>query len=299
MRQEERAALEPIVAHGSRMSWAGIFRPGDEFPRSRKSQLAVLTAESGPPLTRYFGKWSGTYRRFTTNLSSAKLVVKALEPGRRPGDGIRCVLHWVDRRDMVRSDNGGVCVGDGWPVELWKAFVSELDNLPDGTVAEKLRSFSESNFQEGNAMVAEWRRRLRAGRVIPPERGRPVFGESWLPIPARLDAENGTTGCIVSWAPSARVYRSMSEAIASSEAVHKPDLVNQARYYLECNLAKLHGVKFGKDDYVEDEVYERTAEVLKVGKSLMKLERERIAKLGPLSRFDVRNVPGADARGYA
>jgi hypothetical protein len=293
MRQVEKTALEPIIAHGSRMSWAGIFRPGDEFPLPRRSQLAAMTAESGPPLRRYLGKWSRAYRRFTTNLSSAKLVVRALEPGRRPDDGIQCVIHWVDRRDMVRSDKGGVCLGDGWPVELWKAFVSELDNLPDGTVAEKLRSFSESNTQEGNAMVVEWRERLKAGSVIPPEGGRPVFGESWLPTPARLDTDDGMTDCIVSWAPSARAYRSMSEAIASSDAIQKPDLVSQARYYLECTLAKLHGVKFGKDDYIEDEAYERTAEVLEVGRSLRKLEWERIAKLGPLSGFDFeRNAPG-------
>ena len=250
----------------------------------------MLTAESGPSLTRYFGKWSGAYRRFTTNLSSAKLVVKALEPGRRPGDGIQCVLHWVDRRDMVSSDKGGVCVGDGWPVELWKVFISELDNLPEGTVAEKLRSFSESDVQEGNAMVVEWRGRLKAGTVTLPEGGRPAFGESWLPTPARLRTANGTTDCIVSWAPSARVYRSLSEAIASSEA--KPDLVSQARYYLECTLAKLHGVRFGNEDYIEDEAYERTPEILEVGRSMRKLERERIAKLGPLSRFDFRrNAP--------
>jgi hypothetical protein len=272
------------------MSWAGIFRLGDEFPRSVKSQLAVLTPESGPPLVRYFGKWSGAYRRFTTNLSSSKLVVKALEPGTRPGDGIQCVLHWVDRRDMVRSDQGGVCLGDGWPVKLWKAFVSELDNLPGGTVAEKLRSFSESNTQEGNAMVAEWRERLKAGSVSPPERGRTVFGESWLPTPARLDTGSDTTDCIVSWAPSARFYRSMSEAIASSE--EKPDPVSQARYYLECTFAKLHGVRFGNKDYIEDEAYERTAEVLEVGRSMRKLERERIAKLGTLSRFDFRGGGG-------
>jgi hypothetical protein len=78
----------------------------------------------------------------------------------------------------------------------------------------------------------------------------------------------------------------MSEAIASSEATQRPDLVNQAKYYLECTLAKLHGVKFGKDDYIEDEAYERTTEVLEVGKSFRKLERERIAKFGPLDRFD-------------
>src|SRR5579863_3661429 len=98
------------------MSWAGILRPGDEFPSAARSQLAVLTAESGPPLRRHFGRWSGTYRRFTTNLTSAKIVVKALQSGQRPSSGILCVLHWVDRRNMVCSDKGGVCYGDGWPV---------------------------------------------------------------------------------------------------------------------------------------------------------------------------------------
>jgi hypothetical protein len=73
----EQPSLEPMIAHGSRMSGAGILRPGDEFTPAGKSQLAVMTEESGPPLKRYFGKWNITYRRFTTNLTSANSEVEA------------------------------------------------------------------------------------------------------------------------------------------------------------------------------------------------------------------------------
>ncbi|MDH2900800.1 MAG: hypothetical protein PXY39_07485 [archaeon] len=47
MKQEDDATkLEPIIAHGSRMSWAGILRPGNEFAPAKKSQLAVITGDS-------------------------------------------------------------------------------------------------------------------------------------------------------------------------------------------------------------------------------------------------------------
>ncbi len=186
-----------MIAHGSRMSWTGILRPGDEFARARKSKLAVLKTKSGPPLRRYFGKWASAYRRFTTNLTSPKIVVKTLELGEHPSDGITCVLHWVDRRDMLRSDKGGVCFGDGWPVKLWEAFISQLDRLPNGTVGEMLRSFSESTLLDSNEPVSEWRSRLREGRMLLEEE-KSVLGESWLPAPAMLVSEIGTSECIVS-----------------------------------------------------------------------------------------------------
>jgi hypothetical protein len=296
-KREEKTPLEPIVAHGSRMSWTGILRPDDEFPSAARSQLAVLTAESGPPLRRHFGRWSGTYRRFTTNLTSAKIVVKALQSGQRPSGGILCVLHWVDRRNMVRSDKGGVCYGDGWPVKLWDAFVSESGNLPPGTIAEKLRSFAESHLREKQGIVAEWRARLEEGVLVPPEErraGYAMIGENLLPTPATLVTDDGTGECVVSWAPWANAYRSLSEALASSEAREKkPDRASQAKYYLECTLAGLHGVKFRQDDYIEDEAYERTPEFLEVGPSFKKLERELIAKFGTLDRFGLREDTSA------
>jgi hypothetical protein len=280
--------LEPIVAHGSRMSWAGILRRGDEFPSAKMSQLAVLTAESGTPLRRYFGRWSGAYRRFTTNLTSTNFLVKTLRPGQRPRNGILCVVHWVDRSDMIRIGKGGVCYGDGWPVELWSAFVSELSSLPPGTVAEKLGSFADSRTQERNRLVTEWRARLKEGRVLPPGEGerRALTGERLLPVPVKLVTPDGPGVCIVSWAPRGRVYLSLSEALASPEARRrKPDPRNQAKYYLECTLARLHGVRFGKDDLIEDREYEKTSEVLGFRTAFKKLEARRIAKLGLLDRF--------------
>ena len=294
-RQDGKEALEPIVAHGSRMTWAGILRPGDEFPPARRSQLAVLTAESGPPLRRYFGRWSAEHRRFTTNLTSAKIIVRSLRPGQTPEGGIQCILHWVNRKDMVRSDKGGVCHRDGWPVKLWDAFVSELDNLPDGTVAERLRGFLESRLRERTGLVAEWRARVKDGGVIPAgeREGHAIIGESLLPTPARLVTDEGETECIVSWAARGRFYRSLSEALASPGAARQePDLASQAKYYLECTLARLHGVRFGRDDFMLDEGYERTHDFLHVENSFKKLEQERIAALGKLDRFDPQqNAP--------
>jgi len=74
------SSLEPMVAHGSRMSWAGILRPGNEFAPAVRSQLAIMTSESGPPLKRYFGKWNAAFSRFSTNLTSAKIIVKFCSP---------------------------------------------------------------------------------------------------------------------------------------------------------------------------------------------------------------------------
>lgn len=137
----------------------------------------VLKTKSGPPLRRYFGKWAGAYRRFTTNLTSPKIVVKTMEPGECLSDGITCVLHSVDRRDMLRSDKGGVCFGDGWPVKLWEAFISQHDRLPNGTVGEKLRSFSESTLLDSNDLVSEWRSRIREGGILLAEERSEVWRE--------------------------------------------------------------------------------------------------------------------------
>ncbi|HZW56734.1 MAG TPA: hypothetical protein VFF30_10645 [Nitrososphaerales archaeon] len=115
-------------------------RPVNEFALAAKSQLAVITEESGPAVKRYFGKWNSAFNRFTTNLTSVKIKVTTLEPDERRSDnGVMCILHWVDRKDMVRSDKGSVCYGDGWPTELWDTFTSQLSSLPKGSIAEKLK----------------------------------------------------------------------------------------------------------------------------------------------------------------
>ena len=274
--------LEPMIAHGSRMSWAGIMRSGNEFPRAKKSELVVLRSE-GSTLKRYFGKWDYSFKRFATNLTSAKITVGVTgEEG-----GIQCILHWVDRKDMIRSDKGSVCQGDGWPSKLWDAFLSELPNLPSGTIAEKLSSFLDSNLKEENPLVSEWRRKVRNGKIVEPEK-ESIIDRSWVPVPASLIIGNKKTQCIFSWSPGAQFYPSISEALSSSEAIEKkPSLENQAKYYVECTLAALHGVRFGSDDYVEDMKYTFTDEVQRVQKDLVKLEQERIAdrNLGFLDRF--------------
>ena len=286
--EKEQSFLEPMIAHGSRMSWAGILRPGDEFTPARKSQLAVMRAESGPPLKRCFGKWSEAYHRFTTNLTSPRIKVTALNASQKPIDGIPCILHWVDRGDMIRTDRGSVCYGDGWPKELWNAFISELHNLPDGTIAEKFRNFLNSNLQGSNDFVSQWRKRL-ADAILVLSEEQSEIDQSWLPVPATLVVDGNTSECIVSWSPGAIFYQNLSEALASPEAIRKkPDLVNQAKYYLECVLAKFHGVSFDNpNDFLEDQGYALSPEVQRIQDSFAKLEKERIrdTRFGRLDRF--------------
>ena len=278
--------LEPIVAHGSRMSWAGILRPRDEFSPSYRSRLAVLTADSGPRLRRYYGAWSGTYRRYTTNVSSPQLHVRALEPGERPGEGIQCILHWVRRNDMIRIGGGSVSHGDGWPEEVWKIFTSELDKLPPGSVCEKLRSFADSRMREDEPAVVEWRALLHGepvgGRVS-------TVGRGWIPVPIRLDSAKGTSACVVSWSPRGPSFRSLHEALESHDPVlGGPNLTNQAKYYLECMLAKLHGVTFGPDDAIEDAQFEKSSAFVDLVESYATKERELISnpEFGRLDRYD-------------
>ena len=278
---------EPIVAHGARMSWAGILRPNDAFPPALSSRLGGLVAESGPPLRRCFGSWSPRYRRFTSNLNSAKIRVQAIETAPRSARGLQCVIYRVDPRALLSSGPGSVCAGDGWSVELWNAFTSEIDNLPTGSIAEKLRCFQDSRLQGGNPVVAEWREMLRAGGLLPPTE-RLARGGGWVPVPVPFETADGETVCIVSWDPNGREFRSLSDAIESAEAQRDPpDLVNQARYYLECTLARLHGLRFGPYDAIEDTGFARSPEVLGLRDSLERLERERIAdpKFGLLDRF--------------
>ena len=115
-------------------------------------------------------------------------------------------------------------------------------------------------------------------------------GYGWLPVPAKLTSDEEESGaCILSWSPGGTFYRSLSEALGSPEAARKkPDLANQARYYVECMLGRLHGVSFAnQNDLLEDRVYAKRPEVREIRTSLTRLERERIADpaLGLLDRF--------------
>jgi len=268
---------EPIVAFGARMSWAGILRPGDAFPPAIFSRLGTLAAESGPPLRRFFGSWSERYHRFTLNLSSSRVQVRTAEPGRLPDGGIQCIVHWVDPRAMRSLGPGSVCAGDGWSAELWKAFTSEIDNLPPGSVAEKLRAFRDSRLQERDPVVAEWRQTVREGTVH--AAAEPLTQQGgWVPVPATLLTEAGSAACIVSWDPKGQEFPSLSDAIKSPRAQHRPpDLESQARYYLECTLARLHGVRFGDYDAIEDQVFAHSPDVMRLEDSMKRLERESIA----------------------
>ncbi|MDG6969398.1 MAG: hypothetical protein JRM74_04270 [Nitrososphaerota archaeon] len=287
MSEEGRApALEPIVAHGSRMSWAGIMRPGDEFSPAYRSRLAVLTANSGMRLGRYYGAWSSRYRRFTTNLSTPQIFARALKPGDRPGEGVQCILHWVSREDMIRIGSGSVSHGDGWPEDLWKIFTSELENLPPGSVCEKLRSFADSRMREDEPIVAEWRALLQGASGIG---GASLVGRGWIPVPAKLDAQQGPRACVVSWSPSGLSFRSLQEALDSNDPeLGRPDLRSQAKYYLECMLAKLHGVAFGREDAIEDANFEKSPAFADLVGRYMANERDLISnpEFGRLDRYD-------------
>lgn len=279
--------LEPVVAHGARMSWAGLLRPGDEFPRALRSRLAVITSDSCPSLRRHFGSWSDRYRRFTSDLSSPDIEVEVVEPGETPSDGIGCVVHWVRREDLVHMGKGGVCVGDGWPVDLWKAFVGEMAYLPKGTVAEKLAHFLDSARREDEPAVAGWRRAVNKAKLVG---SRGAAGRAWLPVPAKLSTSEGSGTCVFSWSPAAEFYPTLSEALDSPEGrLLKPDAASQARYYAECVLAKLHGVSFENlGDFLEDEGYAARPAVRRVVSPLLKLEAKRVgdSSMGPLGEFD-------------
>jgi predicted site-specific integrase-resolvase len=95
--------------------------------------------------------------------------------------------------------------------------------------------------------------------------------------------------CIFSWSPGAIFYGSLSESLSSPEAQErKPDLERQAKYYLECILAKLHSVEFDSpSDFIEDRAYAIRPEDMELLDSFTKLGKERILdrKFGRLDRF--------------
>ncbi|MGA7924066.1 MAG: hypothetical protein WCA77_08830 [Thermoplasmata archaeon] len=210
-----------------------------------------------------------------------------MDPGQSPGRGVQCVIHWVDALIVKSSGPGSVCAGDGWSKELWNAFLSDSDILSGNSLAEKLRSFRDSRRQDDNPLVAEWRAAVRSGRLSP-STNLVDRGGGWIPVPATLWTGGGSTACIVSWDPKGQEFPSLSHAINSPEGRrHPPDPVGQARYYLECTLAKLHGVRFGPEDAIEDEGFAHSPEVRELESPLKNLEQDLIASpgRGRLDRF--------------
>lgn len=278
-------SLVPIVAHGARMSWTGILRPGDQFPLPRRSRLAALSAASGSSLRRRFGSWSERYRRFTTNLSSAQLDVRIVRPEESDPDGILGLVHWLEPTRFAHSGPGSVPAADGWSPRFWDSFLSILDRWPTGNVAEKLWKLLERPLEDEPPPVTEWRSLVR--RDPAPAEGH--AGGGWIPIPATLHSDRGTTRCLVSWDPRASSYGSLSEALSSDEGRRRgADPESQARYYLECRLGTLHGVRFGALDAIEDLAYARSSSVEAIQHVVEKLERERLTdpNFGSLSVFE-------------
>jgi len=124
---------------------------------------------------------------------------------------------------------------------------------------------------------------------LPPRSTGPQAGRvGWIPVPATLLTVEGATTGIVSWDPIGHDFPSLTAALSSPEARRNPpDLVSQARYYLECTLAKLHGVRFGPCDSIEDEAFALSPEILALDDSFKRLEQVCISnpKLGLLDRF--------------
>jgi hypothetical protein len=279
-------ALEPILAHGARMSWAGLLRPGDEFPTTHRSRRATVTAARGAPLRRFFGGWSVKYRRFTSNLSSPALQVTVTEPRAPPSAGIEAIVHWVSRADLLRSGPGSVAQGDGWPTELWDSFLASRERLGRGSVGEQLRAFAETSSANDAPLVTEWRRLLRGEPAAGRAEEDPLRG-GWLPVPASLDAPFGPRVCLVSWSPSPLRFDSLTTALGSAFAEREAaDVENQARYYLECRLAARHGIRFSADDALIDRAFEAGPSVRRLRGEWTALEDERIGdpRYGRLDR---------------
>ena len=188
---------------------------------------------------------------------------------------------------MVRTDRGSVCRGDGWPVDLWSGFTSVLDQLPGRSVCERLQTFLRSNLKEEVPIVAEWRRLLQDPSPGGGLRAK-LLGTGWIPVPAKLELPFGTSACILSWSASPLRFDSLYDALESEYARRESvDLTNQAKYYMECILARLHGVTFGPNDSIEDKEFERTPVLLNLVNAFTELETRRIADpaLGSLSHF--------------
>jgi hypothetical protein len=279
--------LEAIVAFGARMSWAGLLRPGDAFPRSTRSQRAVLEATSGEPLRRVVGGWSVRHRRFTLNLGTPRVQARAIPAGGSMPAGVPCLLHWVDRSAFLGIGPGTVCAGDGWPIELWQRFLSRLEVASGGSIAEQLhRYLAEPGTTDGREAAA-WRALVGTNAPDPRESER-FLGTGWLPFAAPLEAAGDRSMCLLSWSPSIERFATFHEALASPTAGRlRPDARSQATYFVEATLARLHGVHATAPDALADPEYLRDPIVQEVLATLEPEERTRIndPRFGPLDRF--------------
>jgi hypothetical protein len=271
--------LEAIVAHGARMSWMGLLRPGDPFPLARRCRRAVLRAEGEEPLRRGFGTWSKRYRRYTTQLSSPLVSVTPIEPGQSAPDGVQVLLHWVSRAAFEGTGAGTVCAGDGWPASLWERFLADPERDPSLPLATALRRFRVGSATSDAPVVVAWRAALSNDRsALAAE-----VGTSLVPVPARLVLPDGDSDCILSWCPGAPLFPSLRTALdAPAPGATVPDLAAQARYYLECTLAAQHGVEFGPSDCVRDAEFERSSAYRALAPDLVEAEWRSIADRGRL-----------------
>lgn len=283
--QRPSRPLEAIVAHGARMSWAGLLRPRDAFALPARSRRVLLTAEDGGAVERYYGAWSARYRRFTSNLSTPKVRVRVLSGPRTPSPGVEALVHWVDRREFLRGGGRGVPAADGWPPDLWEAFLADHDRRPGASLAEKLHHFARLPEDGEPAIVRRWRRLLR-GSAAGTVRSGSVAGLGWVPVPVRiLDGRSRGFG-FLSWSPSPLRCRSLSEALARRGGPGPVDLDAQTRYYLEVALGRLHGVEFSGRDALLDPAFERSRPYRRLAPRPLRRERERIEDpaLGRLDR---------------
>jgi hypothetical protein len=187
---------------------------------------------------------------------------------------------------VLHTGPGSLCQSDGWPGELWKTFIAYADRLADGSIGEKLMAFVKSDLGADIPVVAQWRALIQGKKEY--ARGESPVGRGRVPVPVTLESDSGARVCIISWSARSMKFRSSNEALHSPEAQRlKPNLMSQAMYYLECVLAKSHGVEFGSNDYIEDKPYEQTLVVIGLARSVTELESQRIAdpKYGRLDRF--------------
>lgn len=256
------------------------------------SRRAVMIAESRATLVRYFGRWSEQYQRFTTNLSTSRFSVRVLGADEASLPGIECVVHWVDRDAMFSTGEQSVCRSDGWSIELWQRLMAILQQGGDRAIALGLQALATSPTPGEGAIVAMWRAAIAGESGYWPDDYLP---SALLPVPRPLVLGDVVTACVVSCSPNARVFPSLSDAIGRQTTEgRRLDRENQARYYLECTLSRLHGVRFGPDDYIIDEQFEATPEVQRLTPAYTARERSLIAdpSLGNLMSRD-RSVPAS------
>lgn len=268
-----RVNLEPIIAHGARMSWVGLLRAGNEFPRSAISRRGVMTPTSAAPLKRCFGLWSDRHGRFVSNLSTPKLTVRILEEGEETEQGVQCIVHWVDRGAFLNTGPNSVCAGDGWPVDLWNSILSEVRT--SASLAEGVYALLAEPASRDSASVREWRSAVdgTSESVTAPS--------GWLPVAVELVNARTSTACFLSYAPGAPFVASLSDAMQMAGSVGRSvDRRAQAIYYLECTLAQLHGVQFGADDFLRDAEFETSSEVRGLRSEFLGRENRYLASPG-------------------